>query len=148
MLFVMFTNCLEVFEVIGINSALYQILSWCYGIVSAISDTCQCSVLRSLVYFQKQCSLLQIRRYYSTKMILKSTSQNRIPCKLFWLYNIILSGILHNGKDVPLNVMETYWVVEVYLHLFLTWALDGGKKTTIESGWFSPGGNCSRVSIA
>jgi hypothetical protein len=147
MIFVMFTNYLEVFGVFGLNSVLYLILSWYYKIVSAISDTCQCSMLRSLVSFQKYCSLLQIKRYYNTKMILKNTLQNRIPCKLFWLYNIILSGILHNGKDVPLNVMVTYWVVEVYLHFFLTWALDGGKKTTIDSGWFTPGGNCTRLSI-
>jgi hypothetical protein len=28
----------------------------------------------------------------------------------------------------------SYWVVEVYLHLFLALALYGGKKTTLDSG--------------
>ena len=71
----MCTNFLEVFGIFGVNSALYQILWWYYEIVSAKYDTCQCSMFKSLVYFERLCSLLQIWQCYSTNIILKNTSR-------------------------------------------------------------------------
>jgi len=35
--------------------------------------------------------------------------------------------------------MHTYWVVEVYLHTFLTSALDGGKWSASHPCRFTPG---------
>jgi len=37
------------------------------------------------------------------------------------------------------HAITTYWGVEVYLHRFLTSALDGGKWSALRPGHFTPG---------
>jgi len=41
--------------------------------------------------------------------------------------------------------MKTYWGLEVYLHAFLTSALDGGESSVSSPGPFTPRGKSSRI---